>query len=206
MKQVDQKDLPAAIDSVAGRQGRKIIAVAGPPGAGKSTLAEWLAEELGSKAAVVPMDGFHLSNDVLKARGLFERKGAPETFDSQGFASLLRTIRAGGDVSYPTFDRTADAVVPDSAVLPGAVEIVIVEGNYLLLDDADWRPLEGLWDASIWLDVPLEELERRLVDRWLHYGLAPEAARQRALSNDIPNARRTVSESRPADFVVVQAG
>jgi len=182
---------------------RLMVAIAGPPGAGKSTFVEWLHGALGDRAAVVPMDGFHLENDVLRARGLLHRKGAPQTFDHAGFIALVRQIRAGGGaISFPLFDRAADCTLPDADSLDADVEIVIFAGNYLLLHHPDWAALAALWDVTIRLDVDADVLERRLVGRWLDHGLTPEAARARANDNDLLNARMVTRDSRQADWVL----
>ncbi|QUJ78063.1 hypothetical protein KDD17_14605 [Sulfitobacter albidus] len=184
---------------------RLIVAIAGAPGSGKSTLAEDLANRLGAGAAVLPMDGFHLDNATLRAAGLFAHKGAPNTFDAAGFIALLREVRAGGAVSYPTFDRNADATVPGGGMIDADTRIVLAEGNYLLLDNAPWDRLAPLCDLTVQLHVPRHVLEQRLIDRWLAYGLDPEAARARALGNDMRNVDTVVSTSRPADYVIRQS-
>lgn len=185
----------------AGR-GRFITALAGPPGAGKSTLAEALAAALGEGARVVPMDGFHLDNRVLETRGLLPRKGCPESFDAAGFVHLLRRLRDGGEVVIPTFDRRLDLARAGGDVVRPEDRLLIVEGNYLLLDEAPWTDARPLFDLTIALDVPEPELERRLIRRWLDHGFAPDQARDKALSNDIPNARRVLRESAPAEIVI----
>lgn len=184
-----EDQLADEIRTRAGDRARFLVAIAGAPGSGKSTLAERLSERLGAGAAVLPMDGFHLDNATLRARGLFERKGAPETFDAAGLGALLKRVKAGGAVSVPTFDRAADRVVPGGARIAETARIVLVEGNYLLLDAPGWRDLAALFDFKVLISVPEEELERRLVARWRDHGLAPDAARRRARENDLVNAR-----------------
>jgi pantothenate kinase len=148
------------------------------------------------------MDGFHYDNAVLSARGLLPRKGAPETFDFAGFETLLQWLRAGGeDVAAPLFDRTVDLARAGASVIPAATRFVIVEGNYLLLDEAPWNRLHGLFDWRIFLDVPRGELARRLVQRWVDHGMSPEAARERAFSNDMANAERILENRREPDVV-----
>lgn len=191
-------------------QGRFIAALAGPPGAGKSTLAGRLVAELGRGARLVPMDGFHYDNAVLDARGLRARKGAPETFDAAGFVAMVRRLRAagdtgdntGGEVAIPVFDRAADLSRAAADVVTDDDRILVIEGNYLLLDRAPWTALHGLFDLTVFLSVPEAELERRLIRRWLDHGLDPDAARARALSNDMPNAALILRESIPADLTV----
>lgn len=182
-----------------------MVAIAGPPGAGKSTLSQALCSGLNGgagdgPATVVPMDGFHLDNAILEARGLLPRKGAPETFDVDGFEAVLRRIRRKRrEVAIPLFDRRLDLARAGGAVVAPRHRIVLVEGNYLLVDRPPWDRLAGLFDLTIFLDVPHAELERRLVQRWLDHGHTPAAARRRALANDVPNADFVVAFSRPAD-------
>lgn len=200
--------LKARIQAVADRmralpEGRRcLIAIAGPPGAGKSTLAAALVQELGPAAALVPMDGFHFDNDILAARGLRDRKGAPETFDLAGFSDLLGQLAREDEVAIPVFDRVQDKVFAASAVVRAEQRWVFVEGNYLLLDEPGWRDLARYWDMSLYLDAPHDVLEERLVHRWLDHGMALEEARAWALGNDIPNARRVAAARLPADAVL----
>lgn len=201
---MDEAGLHAVIAERLEGCDRLIVAIAGAPGAGKSTLAERLREEIearGESVAVVPMDGFHFDDRVLVARGLLARKGAPETFDVAGFRHLLRRLRAREpDVAIPIFDRAIEISRAGAAIVPADTRVILTEGNYLLLDEAPWDSLVGVFDLTIWLDVPVDELERRLVRRWLDHGFALEQAREKALANDIPNARRAAAGSRPADI------
>jgi pantothenate kinase len=186
--------------------GRFITALAGAPGAGKSTLATDLVAALGTGARVVPMDGFHLDNPVLVARGLLPCKGCPESFDALGFVHLVQRLRVEAEVVIPVFDRHLDLARAGGDVVGADDRLLIVEGNYLLLDADPWAQARPLYDLTIALDVPEAELERRLIARWLEHGHDADAARARALSNDIPNARRVVRESVPADIVIHQPG
>jgi fructokinase len=179
-----------------------LLAVAGAPGSGKSTLAEALSEELQQPSCVIPMDGFHLDNVTLHAEGLFSRKGAPETFDLEGFSRLATALRDGGAQTFPTFDRGADRVVPEGGIVPSGTRILIFEGNYLLLDEPGWRDLHHLWDASVWLDIPHRVLEERLMQRWRSHGLSDEEARARVWRNDLPNAVRVSDTRKPSSWVL----
>ena len=184
-------------------EGRRcLIAIAGPPGAGKSTLAAALVQELAPMAALVPMDGFHFDNDTLKARGLRNRKGAPETFDLEGLSGLLERLVREDEVAIPSFDRVLDKVVGSSALVRAGHRWVIVEGNYLLLDEPGWRDLARLWDLAVYLDESHDVLEERLVHRWLDLGLTLDDAQAWALGNDSPNARRVAAARLPADLVL----
>jgi len=203
---MDTKALAAEIVSRASGVDRLVVAIAGAPGSGKSTFAETLRETIadaGETVAVVPMDGFHFDNRVLQARDLLPRKGAPETFDVAGFGHLLgRIVARETDIAIPVFDRSIEIARAGAAIIPAETRIILVEGNYLLLDEQPWTRLAPLFDLTVWLDVEVEELERRLIRRWLKHGFAGGAARQKAMSNDIPNAQRVASGSRPADFVI----
>lgn len=197
-------DLAKIIRAKAQGKGRFLAALAGPPGAGKSTLAAELVAALGAGAKAVPMDGFHYDDAVLIARNARDRKGAPDTFDVQGFRHLLTRLRVEEEVAIPLFDRDleisragADIVGPDDHIL-------IVEGNYLLLNEAPWPELAPLFDLTIWIDVPEAELDRRLMDRWAHYGKTPDEARAWIDGNDMPNIHRVTQGSRPADLVIRQ--
>ncbi|MBM9593383.1 nucleoside/nucleotide kinase family protein [Roseitranquillus sediminis] len=188
-----------ALDRTAGRT---LVAVAGPPASGKSTLAERLVDRLGERAILVPMDGFHLDNIVLERRGLLARKGAPETFDADGFAASVRRIRTEAEVVLPAFDRARDIAVAGRVVVEPRHEVVVFEGNYLCFDAEPWRTLSEVWDLSIFLDVSEAVLLQRLVQRWLDHGLAPDAARRRAEENDMRNARLVLRSRTSADLVL----
>lgn len=196
------QDLASEIRRRAKGRGRFITALAGPPGAGKSTLAAALVAALGPGARVVPMDGFHYDNALLDAWGMRARKGAPETFDIHGFLHLMQRLRAGGDVAIPLFDRAIDLSRAGADLVTDQDRLLVVEGNYLLLDESPWDALEPLFDLTVFLQVPEAELERRLVQRWLDHGFSADAARAKAQSNDIPNARRVVANARPAQIVL----
>ena len=180
-------ELRRKIEDLASGQTRILVAIAGPPASGKSTLAEDLVRALGPKAVVLPMDGFHLENDQLQEIGLLHRKGAPETFDAGGFVSLLRRVRNESTVPFPNFDREADKTIPNSGQIHKDTRIVLVEGNYLLLNFSPWSGLADLFDLTIRLDVGHDDLEARLISRWLNHGLQPDEARARALGNDMKN-------------------
>ncbi len=110
-----------------------------------------------SCAAVVPMDGFHLPNDQLDQMGLRDRKGSPDTFDAHGFVDLVQRIQATDEaVWYPTFDRGLDASVQDGGVVPKGCQVVLVEGNYLLLEQAPLNQVQ--YDYSVLLKSSLQTL------------------------------------------------
>ena len=194
-------DLASWISERAAGADRYVFGIAGPPGSGKSTLAARLGTTLG--APVVGMDGFHFPNDVLRARGLLAVKGAPETFDAGAFLTLVRSIRESSDtVSCPAFDRTIDAPVADRiSVVPGDV-VVVVEGNYLLLDRPPWASLPGALDAIAYLDV-LDEVRRsRLIARHVEFGRDPADAAEFVHRSDEANAVLVEASRSRADLLV----
>lgn len=195
-------DLAELIRQKATGQGRFLTALAGPPGAGKSTLAAEVVAALGAGAKAVPMDGFHYDDAVLIARGARNRKGAPDTFDAHGFFHLLRRLRVEDEVAIPLFDRDLEISRAGADIIGRDDRLLIVEGNYLLLNEAPWPEAAPLFDLTVWIDVPEAELERRLLDRWAHYGKTPEEARAWIDGNDMPNIRRVTQGSRPADLAI----
>jgi pantothenate kinase len=173
----------------------RLIALAGPPASGKTSLAAKLAQAMGPGAQALPMDGFHLDNDRLRALDLLHRKGAPETFDARGFLSAVDALSHGRLKTWPGFDRDADAVVPDAISLRLTARTFVIEGNYLLLKQPIWQDLRRYWDRAVWLDIEEAVLHRRLVQRWLDQGLSEEAAKTRAEGNDLVNARLIIAQS-----------
>ncbi len=200
----DLAHLAATLFRKAHGRSRLMVAIAGPPGAGKSTFAEALAPLLpAGSAAIVPMDGFHYDNAVLDRLGLRHRKGAPETFDFDGLRHLIERLRkADAPVAVPLFDRASDLARGGAAIVGPEIRFVLVEGNYLLLDESPWYGLAPLFDYTVFLDVSRGELAHRLVRRWVDHGMSEQAARERAFGNDMPNAERVLGARRRADTVI----
>lgn len=212
MQEIDRfETLVEKILSADSANARIVVAIAGAPGGGKSTLAARLVDVLreslsADAAALLPMDGFHLDNAVLDARGQRERKGAPFTFDVAGYLSALARLRdKEAEVFVPRFDRAADCARAAAIRIGPEHRFVVSEGNYLLLDQPPWNRVVEHVDMTVFIDTPLAELERRLVQRWLDHGLPEEEARRRAMSNDLPNARLIFEHSRPADFLIANS-
>lgn len=189
-----------------------MIGIAGPPGSGKSTLAQAVVDALNvgntapfPHAQLLPMDGYHLDNRILEPRGLLPRKGAPETFDATGFCAAVRALsETREEVFRPAFDRHLDLAVANAIAIHPDTPILIVEGNYLLLDTAPWTSLADVFAATVVVAPGIDVLRARLRQRWIDYGLHPDAALHRAESNDIPNAQTVLDRSRPADLVLSQ--
>ena len=200
--------LAATLLEKASGKPRFVVAIAGAPASGKSTLSGQMERAVNSLAGkevctVVPMDGFHLDNRLLEARGLLARKGAPNTFDALGFLHLVQRIKSTQqEIFYPLFDRDRDLAIAGAGLLSSHHSIILVEGNYLLCDVDIWRDLRPHFDYCICLNVPIETLEERLIQRWLDQGYDREGAEKRARSNDIPNAEFVVASSGRADLVI----
>jgi len=148
------------------------------------------------------MDGFHLDNGILEDRDLSDRKGSPESFDVAGFGNLLKRLDAGETVIAPIFDRELDLARAGAVSVSPDHDVVIVEGNYLLLNEAPWLALQAHWDMTIMIDAPIEILKERLVHRWLNLELGIEKAHAKVSTNDLPNAERVQANSLEADLVV----
>lgn len=192
--------------AAAGGVARTIVLLAAPPGAGKSTLAALLDElsrEVEGAVPVCPvgMDGFHFCNAYLDAHGLRQVKGAPETFDVRALAEkIAETRRSEGAVRWPAYSRVTHDVVPDALEVTG--EVVLVEGNYLLLDEPIWRDLRNLADLTVFVRADEKLLRERLVARKVAGGLSHAEAEAFFAASDGPNVRRVLVGSLPADVTL----
>ncbi|WP_130279163.1 nucleoside triphosphate hydrolase [Rhizobium sp. BK696] len=199
-------EITGAVLDRAGSAKRFLIAIAGPPGAGKSTMADNLANGLkarGETAAVLPMDGFHMDNAVLIERGLLARKGIPETFDVRGFLDIVRAVRpADQEVLVPVFDRSRELAIASARPISPHDRFIIIEGNYLLFTQGKWADLDGIFDFTIMLAPPIEVLEERLWERWRGYKLSEEEASAKVYGNDLPNGRLILENRRPSDVTL----
>jgi pantothenate kinase len=198
-------DIQNKIDQLLASGGRTILGLAGAPGAGKSTLAAQIAAALGSRCQVVPMDGFHLAQAQIDRLGLSSRKGSPATFDSAGYVALLQRIRhqQTDEIIYaPTFNRTLEEPIAGAiAVLP-ETELIVTEGNYLLLQDDVWRDVRPLLDAVGYVDVDTALRRKRLLARHRAFGRTEADALAWMAGNDDLNAAVIESGKGLADWVV----
>ena len=192
---------PLAAAVAAMPPGRRLVALAGPPGAGKSTLAAEAAAVLPG-ATVLPMDGYHLDDAILAERGILHRKGSPESFDAAGFLSLVRRLRDEAEVFHPVFDRTREQSIAGAGRVGPEHRLVLVEGNYLLVDEDPWALLSAELDEAWFCATPGDERFARLVGRHTAGGRAPDAAEAWAREVDGANAALIEGTRGRADLVV----
>ena len=184
---------------------RVIIGIVGKPGAGKSTLSDFLMANLPADlVSLVPMDGYHLSNKVLEQLKRSDRKGAPDTFDSMGFAALLdRIMSSRSDIYYPIFHREIEESIAAEGVVKSEVKVVIVEGNYLLHNADGWENVRKHMSEVWYVDIDDEIRLMRLVERHIHFGKEKEAAFNWAHGTDERNAKLVESTKKLADFFII---
>jgi len=183
---------------------RCILGLVGAPGAGKSTLARALAAQWPNVIQIVPMDGFHLANVELERLGRKQRKGAPDTFDALGFIALLQRLRiqAPDEVVYaPSYERSLEEGVAGAIAVQPSTQLIVVEGNYLLLSDSPWNQVQALLDETWFVDVPQDLRLSRLTQRHQQFGRSAQDAADWVQHTDEPNARRIEAERAKADVM-----
>jgi pantothenate kinase len=189
------------------RGSRLIAGIAGPPGSGKSALAEAIVDNLNASqsglAAVLPMDGFHYDDAVLAELGRLSRKGAIDTFDAGGFINLVRRLKENTEetIAVPVFDRSIEIARAGGRLIPRSTGIIVAEGNYLLIRHPPWSQLAPLLDLAVFLDTDAEALRRRLTNRWKTLGLSPADIERKLREVDLPNRRFVIEQSVAAERV-----
>jgi pantothenate kinase len=182
---------------------RRLLGIAGAPGAGKTTYAERLVAEAAVPAAYLPMDGFHLADAALRRLGLLDRKGAPETFDAWGYAALLRRVREETETVWaPGFERDLEQPLAGSIAVGPDARLVVTEGNYLLLDRPEWRAVREALDEVWFLDCPDAVRRPRLVARHVAFGKSRAEAEAWVSRVDDANACLVEASRGRADRVV----
>lgn len=193
-----------------------IVGIAGGPGSGKSTIAQLVRDRINELAAantsgdevavVVPMDGFHLYKHELDAmedpKEAYARRGAHWTFDASAFLNCVRNVRQQGAAQVPSFDHAVGDPVPSDIEVHPRHRVVLVEGNYLLLDEPPWASLRELFDDIWFVECPLDVAMQRVFARQTGMGLAPEVSRGRIDGNDRPNGELVARTQRHAHVVV----
>lgn len=183
---------------------RRVLGIVGPPGSGKSTVACAVVQALGDAAVLVPMDGFHLAGSELARLDRHSRKGAPDTFDVDGYVALLHRLRGSADpvVYAPRFERAIEEPVANAIPVPRDVPLVVTEGNYLLLPDLGWGRVRPLLDDAWYVSVDDDVRRRQLVARHVRFGKSPEQAAQWVRRSDERNAELVARTAAAADLVV----
>ncbi len=206
--QVDLTQIADLLETRASDGERVITAIAGAPGSGKSTLAEKLVGKLNARqpglAAVLPMDGYHYDDLYLVPAGLRPRKGAPMTFDVGGLYHTLKRLRARDEdeVAVPVFDRKIEIARAGARLIPRDTPVIVVEGNWLLLNQAPWDRLRPMFDVTVMVEVPEHVLRARLRGRWERLGLSEAEIIDKLEENDLPNGRWVRDGSIAADHVI----
>jgi pantothenate kinase len=190
-------------------KGRYFLGITGCPAAGKSMLAKNLTDEINFRtedglAAVVPLDGFHLPNSILKENGLLNIKGAPETFDADSFVELINRLHEFPDRSImcPAYDRKIHDPVENSITIQPGNRLIIVEGNYLLLNVSPWNIIRTKMNEVWYIDTPLNTVKERLFYRHITGGSSKKEAERKVESVDLPNAELVKKTLLFADKIV----
>lgn len=175
-----------------GQNPRTLIGIVGKPGAGKSTVVEEISKKFDSKTvSIIPMDGFHLSNEELISLGRRDRKGAPDTFNVEGFTSLIKRVKSDSKVDhmFPIFHREIEASIADEGMVPKESKVVVIEGNYLFSEAHGWNGIYPLLDHSWFIEIDDEIRIERLIARHVRYGKTREEAEAWSRGSDETNAR-----------------
>jgi len=200
---LDATTLGEVVSLVPADGSRRLVGIAGEPGAGKSTIASLVVTAVGPDAALLPMDGYHLPQARLRELGRRDRMGAPDTFDVDGFVAVLRQLRDSSGTTFAAdFDRTLEEPVDGALAFPPELRTIVVEGNYLLHDAGGWERVLPLLDSSFFVDVEPGIRQSRLIERHVRFGKTPEAARAWALGPDEANARVVRESAHRADHVI----
>ena len=207
VQEIEQTHLPllARFRQTAGER-RSIVLIAGPPGSGKGVLCElWrvLAEQQGLSYAVVSLDGFHFPNNYLAERDLLERKGAPDTFDVRSMTIALAQARAGTSLVWPVYDRNLHEPVAEGVRIADQ-QVIVVEGNYLLLDEPHWATLRRYATLTVSVKVDHQTLRERVIARHVRGGMSRKDAEDKFVSSDFKNIIRVEERSVAGDVVLLR--
>jgi pantothenate kinase len=171
---------------------RSIIGIVGKPGAGKSTIVSEIEKRFDSSlVSVIPMDGYHLSNEELISINRRDRKGAPDTFDTQSFISLITKVKNNPELEhrFPIFHREIEASKADEGFVQSGIKVIVIEGNYLFSEEHNWQGVFPLLDHTWFIEIADEVRIERLIARHIRYGKTPEEAESWSKGSDEANAR-----------------
>jgi pantothenate kinase len=204
-KEITKEEAKEIVIDRAVSSTRTLIGIIGKPGGGKSTLSKYLLKGMDpTLVSVVPMDGFHLSNKVLKELGRSDRKGAPDTFDVKGFTTLIKRIKSDSvdPIYYPVFDRSIEESIAAHSVVYPSTRVVIVEGNYLMHERDGWQEISPLLDQCWYAFLDEDIRISRLISRHIAFGKDPESAKAWAKGSDQTNAELIELGVGRCDFLI----
>ena len=182
---------------------RYFIALSGPPASGKSTISQKLANDLSAKmynSSILQMDGFHYDDLILKEKKLLLKKGAPETFDVMGLINFISRLYKEEEVAIPIFDRSLELSRSSAAIISKNTKVIIVEGNYILLNNYPWKELHKFFNSTIMINCEEKVLEERLIERWKKFKLSKQEINQKVYKNDLPNGINVLKNSITPDY------
>ena len=188
-----------------GNNPRTIIGIVGKPGAGKSTVVSEIQNRFSAdEVAIIPMDGYHLSNEELIELGRRNRKGAPDTFDVVGFISLITKVKneIAKDHTFPIFHREIEASRADEGLVPRNIKVIIIEGNYLFSEEYNWNKVFPLLDQSWFIEIDDEVRMQRLIARHIKYGKLPQEAEDWSRGSDEANAKFIAKTASRAERII----
>ncbi len=184
---------------------RYFIALSGPPASGKSTISENLAKDLSAKgyhSSILQMDGFHYDDLILKEKKLLSKKGAPETFDVMGLINFVSRLHKEDEVVIPIFDRSLELSRSSAVIISKNTKVIIVEGNYVLLNSYPWSELHKFFNTTIMINCEKKILEKRLIERWKNFNLPKQEIDEKVYKNDLPNGVNVLKNSIGAEYIL----
>ena len=188
-----------------GSKPRTMIGIVGKPGAGKSTVVTEIQKQFSTEdVAIIPMDGYHLSNEELIRLGRRERKGAPDTFDVEGFISLITRVRneIDKDHTFHIFHREIEASKADEGIVLRNTKVIVIEGNYLFSEEHNWSEVFPLLDQSWFIEIDDEIRMQRLITRHIKYGKTPQEAEDWSRGSDEANAKFIAKTASRAERII----
>ena len=196
-------DLIKKLDNI---KNRYLIALAGPPASGKTTVSEKITKDLNLKgypSNILQMDAFHYDNGILENKGLLSKKGSSETFDVMGLKNFLNRLNDEDEVIVPIFDRSLELSKSSAVIISKKTRVIIVEGNYLLLNSEPWKQLHNYFQSKIIIDCEEKIREERLIKRWENFNLPKEEIHKKVYENDLPNGLNVLQNSIEADYTII---